>query len=187
MIARPPNDERLSVSLSTMTRRVDGGRKRNPRRIAIGAPSRYGRRCEARTTQRRDRCAPVPSAPAYLEETREEARARRGGRVVVSPPPPALLCTSPRDAPKRRSRRAPTRSGGTTAVFKDRAGGTRFAKWRAANPAASLEDDPQPDVVQERRSVSRTAMCVRIVDVRVSCSSHYDAHLAAFFIDPRAE
>jgi hypothetical protein len=33
----------------------------------------------------------------------------------------------------------------------------------------------------------RTAMCVRNVDVHVSCSSQVDAQLAAFFIDPRAK
>ena|SRR5215468_2159176 len=33
----------------------------------------------------------------------------------------------------------------------------------------------------------RTAMCVRNVDVHVSCSSHVDAQFAAFFIDPRAK
>lgn len=31
------------------------------------------------------------------------------------------------------------------------------------------------------------AMCVRSVDVHVSCSSHDDTQFAAFFIDPRAE
>ncbi|TYK30327.1 hypothetical protein E5676_scaffold3344G00040 [Cucumis melo var. makuwa] len=30
-------------------------------------------------------------------------------------------------------------------------------------------------------------MCVRIVNVHVSCSSHGNAQLAAFFIDPRAK
>ena len=30
-------------------------------------------------------------------------------------------------------------------------------------------------------------MCVRNVDVHVSCSSHVNAQLAAFFIDPRAK
>jgi hypothetical protein len=39
----------------------------------------------------------------------------------------------------------------------------------------------------DRLSLARTAMCVRNVDAHVSCSSHSDAHLAAFFIDPRAE
>ena len=33
----------------------------------------------------------------------------------------------------------------------------------------------------------RSAMCVQSVDVHVSCSSHSDAQLAAFFIDPRAK
>lgn len=33
----------------------------------------------------------------------------------------------------------------------------------------------------------RAAMCVRNVDVHVSCSSHVNAQLAAFFIDPRAK
>lgn len=33
----------------------------------------------------------------------------------------------------------------------------------------------------------RAAMCVRNVDVHVSCSSHGNAQLAAFFIDPRAK
>ena len=33
----------------------------------------------------------------------------------------------------------------------------------------------------------RSAICVQSVDVHVSCSSHSDAQLAAFFIDPRAK
>lgn len=45
--------------------------------------------------------------------------------------------------------------------------------------------DPQPEVVREQ--YPRTAMCVRNVNVHVSCSSHVDAQLAAFFIDPRAK
>lgn len=45
--------------------------------------------------------------------------------------------------------------------------------------------DPQPGVVREQ--YPRTAMCVRSVDVHVSCSSQFDAQLAAFFIDPRAK
>lgn len=47
------------------------------------------------------------------------------------------------------------------------------------------DNDPQPGVVQEL--YPWTAMCVRNVDVHVSCSSHVDAQLAAFFIDPRAK
>lgn len=45
--------------------------------------------------------------------------------------------------------------------------------------------DPQPGVVREQ--YPRTAMCVRNVDVHVSCSSQVDAQFAAFFIDPRAK
>lgn len=37
------------------------------------------------------------------------------------------------------------------------------------------------------RTVVRCAICVQLVGVHVSCSSHSDAHLAAVFIDPRAE
>ena len=39
----------------------------------------------------------------------------------------------------------------------------------------------------DRGSDPLSAMCVQNVDVRVSCSSHSDAQLAAFFIDPRAK
>jgi hypothetical protein len=45
--------------------------------------------------------------------------------------------------------------------------------------------DPQSGVVQDINP--RTAMCVRNVDVHVSCSSHVDALFAAFFIDPQAK
>jgi hypothetical protein len=45
--------------------------------------------------------------------------------------------------------------------------------------------DPQSGVVQDVNP--RTAMCVRNVDVHVSCSSHVDALFAAFFIDPQAK
>jgi len=46
-------------------------------------------------------------------------------------------------------------------------------------------NNPQPGVVREL--YPWTAMCVRNVDVHVSCSSQVDAQLAAFFIDPRAK
>lgn len=32
-----------------------------------------------------------------------------------------------------------------------------------------------------------SAICVQSVDAHMSCSSHYDAQFAAFFIDPRAK
>ena len=49
----------------------------------------------------------------------------------------------------------------------------------------TYRNDPQPGVVRE--PYPWTAMCVRNVDVHVSCSSQVDAQLAAFFIDPRAK
>lgn len=54
-----------------------------------------------------------------------------------------------------------------------------------ASSSLVITYDPQPGVVREQ--YPRTAMCVRNVNVHVSCSSHVDAQLAAFFIDPRAK
>ena len=48
----------------------------------------------------------------------------------------------------------------------------------------SQVSDPQPDMAWD---LSQAAICVQIVGVHVSCSSHYCTQLAAFFIDPRAE
>ena len=60
------------------------------------------------------------------------------------------------------------------------------ARERAGKPSSlRVGHDPQPGVVQEQ--YPGTAMCVRNVDVHVSCSSQVDAQLAAFFIDPRAK
>lgn len=60
---------------------------------------------------------------------------------------------------------------------------TRRARWR--KQFSGYVNDPQPGVVREL--YPWTAMCVRNVDVHVSCSSQVDAQLAAFFIDPRAK
>lgn len=59
------------------------------------------------------------------------------------------------------------------------------ARARLAQAVSGYVNDPQPGVVREL--YPWTAMCVRNVDVHVSCSSHVDAQLAAFFIDPRAK
>lgn len=56
---------------------------------------------------------------------------------------------------------------------------------KEAQAVFRYENDPQPGVVREL--YPWTAMCVRNVDVHVSCSSQVDAQLAAFFIDPRAK
>lgn len=68
-----------------------------------------------------------------------------------------------------------------------RASSSMRAHTRSSHVPDSLGNgnDPQPGVVQEQ--YPKTAMYVRNVDVHVSCSSHVDAQLAAFFIDPRAK
>lgn len=60
-----------------------------------------------------------------------------------------------------------------------------LARAKLAQAVFGYVNDPQPGVVREL--YPWTAMCVRNVDVHVSCSSHVDAQLAAFFIDPRAK
>lgn len=59
------------------------------------------------------------------------------------------------------------------------------ARYGGAQAVFGYLNDPQPGVVREL--YPWTAMCVRNVDVHVSCSSQVDAQLAAFFIDPRAK
>lgn len=62
---------------------------------------------------------------------------------------------------------------------------TRSYKTRhLSNFSLSQVSDPQPDMAW---NLFQAAMCVQIVGVHVSCSSHVCTQLAAFFIDPRAE
>lgn len=51
---------------------------------------------------------------------------------------------------------------------------------------ALMITDPQTDMALGIES-QRGAMCVRNVNVHVSCSSQFVTHFAAFFIDPRAK
>jgi len=46
--------------------------------------------------------------------------------------------------------------------------------------------DPQTGVARDPW-VTEAAMCVRLVDVRITCGLHEDAQIAAVFIDPRAK
>lgn len=55
-----------------------------------------------------------------------------------------------------------------------------------AQPVCTTVTDPQTGVAQDSL-VTRAAMCVRLVDVRITCGLHDDAQLAAVFIDPRAK
>ncbi|XKL61972.1 hypothetical protein PGB90_001805 [Kerria lacca] len=51
--------------------------------------------------------------------------------------------------------------------------------------ASGVDEDDRARVAQDSL-VTRAAMCVRLVDVRITCGLHDDAQLAAVFIDPRA-
>ena len=53
-----------------------------------------------------------------------------------------------------------------------------------AKPLDGCITDPEPDM---ERGKPRSAICVQSVDAHMSCSSHFDTQLAAFFIDPRAK
>ena len=54
--------------------------------------------------------------------------------------------------------------------------------------AKSYWMDVQPTLSQTwKDDERRSAICVQSVDAHMSCSSHSDAQLAAFFIDPRAK
>ncbi|CAG7825223.1 unnamed protein product [Allacma fusca] len=57
---------------------------------------------------------------------------------------------------------------------------------RERNHRVTRITDPQTGVAQDSL-VARAAMCVRLVDVRITCGLHDDAQLAAVFIDPRAK
>ena len=53
---------------------------------------------------------------------------------------------------------------------------------------AKLLDGWKPTLSQTwALNKSEPAICVQSVDAHMSCSSHSDAQLAAFFIDPRAK
>ena len=54
-----------------------------------------------------------------------------------------------------------------------------------ANIADGCLNDPEPNMEQAQDACS--AICVQSVDAHMSCSSHSDSQLAAFFIDVRAK
>lgn len=85
-----------------------------------------------------------------------------------------------------------------TAGAADGAGG-RTVPWEDCPPPPSSDAcrrriglaeypvyDPQTGVARDPR-VTEAAMCVRLVDVRITCGLHDDAQIAAVFIDPRAK
>lgn len=64
------------------------------------------------------------------------------------------------------------------------------ARCDSARGAVGLAEypvyDPQTGVARDPW-VTEAAMCVRLVDVRITCGLHDDAQIAAVFIDPRAK
>lgn len=70
-----------------------------------------------------------------------------------------------------RSRTAGVRSGGVR-------GAVGLAEYPVYDPQTGVARDPW---------VTEAAMCVRLVDVRITCGLHDDAQIAAVFIDPRAK
>ena len=87
---------------------------------------------------------------------------------------------------RRRRRRRPTGCGG---VGRRRDGSSR-ARAPACRRRIGLAEypvyDPQTGVARDPW-VTEAAMCVRLVDVRITCGLHDDAQIAAVFIDPRAK
>ena len=86
------------------------------------------------------------------------------------------------DAKRPRRRRAPRQDlKATPMTFRRRPNARAHAHARARRMS-------EPTLSQTWTAYKpRSAMCVQSVDVHVSCSSHSDAQLAAFFIDPRAK
>lgn len=157
---RPSRSSDASIALSALARTLRG-----PLFLERAAAAAAGRAFETESALRR-------------------GAARRGRRR----PPEADVRV--RVFPARRSRGSGRRAaspGGDVASRVQRA--PTFpgrARARSGKPSSlRVGHDPQPGVVQEQ--YPGTAMCVRNVDVHVSCSSQVDAQLAAFFIDPRAK
>ena len=105
------------------------------------------------------------------------------GRAANLAPPGRARARADR---RRRRRRRPPGCGG---VGRRRDGSSR-ARAPACRRRIGLAEypvyDPQTGVARDPR-VTEAAMCVRLVDVRITCGLHDDAQIAAVFIDPRAK
>lgn len=81
----------------------------------------------------------------------------------------------------------PTDAGGRTVPGRTaRRRGSRTPAGGCIGLAEYPVYDPQTGVARDPR-VTEAAMCVRLVDVRITCGLHDDAQIAAVFIDPRAK
>lgn len=83
----------------------------------------------------------------------------------------------------------PPRRAAEPPISRSRARLVRQGRERAARRIGLAEYpvyDPQTGVARDPW-VTEAAMCVRLVDVRITCGLHDDAQIAAVFIDPRAK
>ena len=87
----------------------------------------------------------------------------RPGRCPVEPPISRSLAAAP---------------GRWCAVRARARGAVGLAEYPVYDPQTGVARDPW---------VTEAAMCVRLVDVRITCGLHDDAQIAAVFIDPRAK
>lgn len=185
----PPLERESSVDSDTRSARAI-----HPPFLLRGSYAAVGARARARRSAPRDhgRYAVDPRAAAAAAAARNRVNAspvvllvhlgrrpraaRDGGPLLL----PRRGSVHPRFAEDSGPRLARARHGRTS-------NGRSYARARygGAQAVFGYLNDPQPGVVREL--YPWTAMCVRNVDVHVSCSSQVDAQLAAFFIDPRAK
>ena len=148
---------------------TSASRKPERRGHALSRPGRaLARRADGNARRSRTwattRRAPRDCLPSQLERTTGRARA-----------PP-----TPRWSGRRRRRRGAR----SNRQYRSRARGERA---RASVGLAEFPVyDPQTGVARDPW-VTEAAMCVRLVDVRITCGLHEDAQIAAVFIDPRAK
>lgn len=104
--------------------------------------------------------------PGALERrSSRQSRAAGAGARARSPPPSSSSSETGRDG----------RAGARAPACRRRVGLAEYPVY-----------DPQTGVARDPR-VTEAAMCVRLVDVRITCGLHDDAQIAAVFIDPRAK
>lgn len=126
------------------------------------------------------------ASPTLLRRTR---RAREA-RFATTPTKPRARALSPRKTNRAHGGVRLRPANGTASLD------LAYTAAHATRANARDEDeryyfvqpvtDPQTGVARDSL-VTRAAICVRLVDVRITCGLHDDAQLAAVFIDPRAK
>lgn len=150
---------------------------------AVRAPVAGASRTSAsRDTEKRASCArDMPADPAAALPRGAEGRDGRTGHATVSPERGPVTVLPSQLGRTTAARRA---AGRTASLARAR------APWRGRSRRIGLAEypvyDPQTGVARDPW-VAEAAMCVRLVDVRITCGLHDDAQIAAVFIDPRAK